>query len=43
MLLKLLRETNPDYLVVAFDLKGPTTRHGEFGTTKPHANPCPMT
>ncbi len=30
MLMKLLRDLNPDYVVVTFDLKGPTTRHGEF-------------
>lgn len=41
MLMKLLRETNPDYLVVAFDLKGPTTRHGEFGDYKATRKPMP--
>lgn len=33
MLLKLL-ERQPDYLVVAFDMKGPTFRHGEYGEYK---------
>jgi DNA polymerase-1 len=27
MLLKIVREERPDYLGVAFDSKGPTTRH----------------
>jgi len=30
MLLKLKRELQPDYIVVIFDLKGPTTRHEEI-------------
>jgi DNA polymerase-1 len=30
MLMKLLRDLKPDYVVVAFDLRGPTTRHEEY-------------
>jgi len=30
MLLKLLRERRPDYLVITFDLKGPTFRHEAY-------------
>ncbi|MBP7765750.1 MAG: DNA polymerase I [Syntrophaceae bacterium] len=41
MLMKLLRETNPDYVVVTFDLKGPTTRHEEFGDYKATRKPMP--
>ncbi|MFA5321482.1 MAG: DNA polymerase I [Smithella sp.] len=41
MLLKLLRELKPDYVVVTFDLKGPTTRHGEFEDYKATRKPMP--
>ncbi|KAF0159012.1 MAG: DNA polymerase I [Syntrophaceae bacterium] len=41
MLMKLLRDLSPDYVVVAFDLKGPTTRHGEFGDYKATRKPMP--
>jgi DNA polymerase-1 len=34
MLLKLLREEQPDYIVVAFDAMGPTFRHEEFDDYK---------
>ena len=40
MLLKLL-ERQPDYLVVAFDMKGPTFRHGEYGEYKAGRRPTP--
>lgn len=30
MLMKLKRELKPDYIVITFDLKGPTARHEEF-------------
>ncbi len=30
MLLKLLRESDPEYIVVAFDVKGPTFRHDAY-------------
>ena len=30
MLLKILKEENPDYLAIAFDPKGPTFRHEEY-------------
>ena len=38
MLMKLMRDLAPDYIVVTFDLRGPTTRHGEFEDYKaaPH-------
>jgi DNA polymerase-1 len=41
MLLKLLRELAPDYIVMTFDLKGPTTRHGEFEDYKATRKPMP--
>ena len=41
MLMKLLRELAPDYVVVAFDLKGPTTRHEEFADYKATRKPMP--
>ncbi len=41
MLLKLKRELLPDYIVVTFDLKGPTTRHGEFEDYKATRKPMP--
>ncbi|HNZ65395.1 MAG TPA: DNA polymerase I [Smithella sp.] len=41
MLLKLRRDLNPDYIVVTFDLKGPTTRHEEFEDYKATRKPMP--
>ena len=41
MLMKLLRDLAPDYIVVTFDLKGPTTRHGEFDDYKATRKPMP--
>jgi len=41
MLLKLKRELQPDYIVVIFDLKGPTTRHEEFENYKATRKPMP--
>ena len=41
MLMKLLRDLAPDYVVVTFDLKGPTTRHGEFTDYKATRKPMP--
>jgi DNA polymerase-1 len=41
MLMKLLRDLEPDYIVVTFDLKGPTTRHGEFEDYKATRKPMP--
>jgi DNA polymerase I len=41
MLMKLLRDLAPDYVVVTFDLKGPTTRHGEFEDYKATRKPMP--
>ncbi len=41
MLLKLLRDLAPDYVVVTFDLKGPTTRHEEFTDYKATRKPMP--
>ena len=34
MLMKLLKDQNPDYIAVAFDLKGPTFRHEAYGEYK---------
>src|SRR5512133_2051938 len=41
MLMKLLRDLAPDYIVVTFDLKGPTTRHVEFDDYKATRKPMP--
>jgi DNA polymerase-1 len=41
MLMRLLRDLSPDYIVVTFDLKGPTTRHGEFEDYKATRKPMP--
>ncbi|MBN1365567.1 MAG: DNA polymerase I [Syntrophaceae bacterium] len=41
MLLKLKRDIAPDYIVVTFDLKGPTTRHEEFEDYKATRKPMP--
>jgi DNA polymerase-1 len=43
MLLKLLRDLQPDYIVVTFDLKGPTLRHDEFADYKATRKPMPDT
>ena len=42
MLMKVVREERPDYLAVAFDTKGPTTRHGyypQYKATRPPTGP----
>ncbi len=41
MLLKLLRDLQPDYIVVTFDLKGATLRHDEFADYKATRKPMP--
>ncbi|MGH7206965.1 MAG: DNA polymerase I [Nitrospiraceae bacterium] len=41
MLMKVLREHQPDCLAVAFDEKGPTLRHEEFKEYKAHRPPMP--
>ncbi|HPV50842.1 MAG TPA: DNA polymerase I [Smithella sp.] len=41
MLLKLKRELKPDYIVVTFDLKGPTARHEAFEDYKATRKPMP--
>jgi DNA polymerase-1 len=41
MLKKLLNKEKPDYLGVAFDLKGPTFRHKRFKEYKIHRPPMP--
>ena len=41
MLLKLLRDLAPDYIVMTFDLKGPTARHEEFTDYKATRKPMP--
>ena len=41
MLLKLMRDLDPDYVVVTFDLKGPTVRHEEYEDYKATRKPMP--
>ena len=41
MLTKLIKEEKPDYLGVAFDLKGPTFRHKKFEEYKITRKPMP--
>ncbi|MFH1783226.1 MAG: DNA polymerase I [Candidatus Omnitrophota bacterium] len=41
MLKKLIASESPDYLAVAFDLKGPTFRHKKFKEYKIHRKPMP--
>ena len=41
MLLKVLRERQPQYLVLAFDSKAPTFRHREYSEYKAHRPPMP--
>jgi DNA polymerase-1 len=41
MLLKVVREKEPDLLAVAFDPKGPTRRHVEYRDYKAHRPPMP--
>ena len=41
MLMKLKRELKPDYIVITFDLKGPTARHEEFEDYKATRKPMP--
>ena len=41
MLLKVLRERQPQYLVLAFDSKAPTFRHREYPEYKAHRPPMP--
>jgi DNA polymerase-1 len=41
MLLKVIKEKDPDLLAIAFDPKGPTRRHGEFKEYKAHRPPMP--
>ena len=41
MLLKVIKEKNPDLLAIAFDPKGPTRRHAEFKEYKAQRPPMP--
>src|SRR3989338_2524099 len=41
MLNKLIKEEEPAYLAVSFDLKGPTFRHKKFEDYKIHRKPMP--
>jgi len=43
MLMKLLRERNPDYIAIAFDVKGPTFRHDAFDQYKATRKATPDT
>jgi len=41
MIKKILRDEEPDYLAIAFDLKGPTFRHKKYKDYKVHRKPMP--
>lgn len=41
MLLRLLEDEKPEYIVAAFDKKGPTFRHGEYAEYKAHREKIP--
>lgn len=41
VLLKLIKEDNPDYIIVCFDPKGPTFRHQKFKEYKAHRDKTP--
>src|SRR3989338_4131282 len=41
ILIKIIKEFNPDYLVATFDLAGPTFRHEEFADYKVHRQKAP--
>ena len=41
MLLRLMEDYQPDQILVAFDLSGPTFRHERFGEYKAHRKPMP--
>ncbi|KPK40626.1 MAG: hypothetical protein AMJ78_06950, partial [Omnitrophica WOR_2 bacterium SM23_29] len=41
MLNKIIREEEPQYLAIAFDLKGPTFRHKKYEEYKIHRKPMP--
>jgi DNA polymerase-1 len=41
MLMKLLRERKPDYIAIAFDLKGPTFRDEVYESYKANRAPTP--
>lgn len=41
MLLKILKEKQPDYLAIAFDPKGPTQRNHQYHEYKSHRPPMP--
>ena len=43
MLMKLLREQKPDYIAIAFDVKGPTFRHDAFDQYKATRKATPDT
>jgi len=43
MLMRLLKEHRPDYIAVAFDVKGPTFRHEAFDAYKATRRPIPET
>ncbi|MDP3789086.1 MAG: DNA polymerase I, partial [Candidatus Omnitrophota bacterium] len=41
MLRKIIKDEKPDYLAIAFDLKGPTFRHKKYEEYKIHRKPMP--
>jgi len=42
MLNKVIKEYQPTYLSVAFDMKGPTFRHQQYSDYKEHVKGCQM-
>ena len=42
ILIKTIKELKPDYIVAAFDLKGPTFRHEKFAEYKAHREKAPQ-
>ena len=42
MVFKLIEDYNPDYFVVAWDLKGPTFRHKKYEEYKANRKPMPL-
>lgn len=42
ILIKTIKELKPDYIVAAFDLKGPTFRHEKFADYKAHREKAPQ-
>ncbi|NQT33038.1 MAG: DNA polymerase I, partial [Candidatus Omnitrophica bacterium] len=41
MMMKIIKEYEPQMLIIAFDMKGPTIRHKEYKDYKAHRKPMP--